>query len=99
IEACAGIGEALVSGAVVPHGFKLREGEIIEAKEGDHPILSDEQVRDLAAIGRCIGAHFGYPQDIEWCLLDAAFQIVQSRPITTLFPIPPRADGKRYVYL
>ena len=28
------------------------------------------------------------PQDIEWCLVDDGFPIVQSRPITTLFPIP-----------
>jgi len=99
IEACAGIGEALVAGAVVPERFKLRDGQIIEATGGDHPTLSDEQVRALSAIGQRIGTHFGCPQDIEWCLLDDGFQIVQSRPITTLFPIPPRNDNKRYVYL
>jgi len=99
IEACAGIGEALVAGAVVPERFKLRDGQIIEATAGDHSTLSDEQARALSAIGQRIGAHFGCPQDIEWCLLDDGFQIVQSRPITTLFPIPPRNDHKRYVYL
>jgi len=99
IEACAGIGEALVAGAVVPERFKLRDGQIIEATGGDHPTLSHEQARSLSVIGQRIGAHFGCPQDIEWCLLDDGFQIVQSRPITTLFPIPPRNDNKRYVYL
>jgi phosphoenolpyruvate synthase/pyruvate phosphate dikinase len=34
------------------------------------------------------------PQDIEWCLVDDEFQIVQSRPITTLFPIPATSDGE-----
>ena len=42
----------------------------------------------LALIGRRIEAHFGRPQDIEWCLAHDDFQIVQSRPITTLFPVP-----------
>src|SRR5262249_49547559 len=49
--------------------------------------------------GRRIEAHFGRPQDIEWCLVDDDFQIVQSRPITTLFPIPAAGDGGNHVYL
>src|SRR6185369_4305737 len=37
--------------------------------------------------------------DIEWCLVDDAFQIVQSRPITTLFPIPEAGDQENHVYV
>ena len=48
--------------------------------------LSDQQILQLAQIGRQIEAYFGCPQDIEWCLVDT-FYIVQSRPITTLYPI------------
>ena len=39
------------------------------------------------------------PQDIEWCLVDDDFQIVQSRPITTLFPIPEAGDEENHVYV
>lgn len=99
IEAGAGTGEALVSGTVVPEGFKLRVGQIVEASGHDQPILSDEQAHTLAEIGRRIESHFGCPQDIEWCLQDGRFQIVQSRPITTVFPIPPRDDDRHFVYL
>ena len=53
----------------------------------------------LAQLGRRIEAHFGRPQDIEWCLVDDGFQIVQSRPITTLFPIPAAGDGENHVYV
>jgi hypothetical protein len=53
----------------------------------------------LAQLGRRIEAHFGHPQDIEWCLVDDEFQIVQSRPITTLFPIPVAGDGENHVYV
>lgn len=99
IEAAAGTGEALVSGAVVPQGIKLRAGEIFARTGHGNTILSDGQARELSAIGRRIEKHFGAPQDIEWCLLDGVFSIVQSRPITTLFPIPPRQEGDRHVYL
>lgn len=60
------------------------------------PTLTDEQVVRLVRLGRRIEAHFGCPQDIEWCLADGEFQIVQSRSITTLFPVPDNsAEGKR----
>ncbi|MCE0765407.1 phosphoenolpyruvate synthase [Pseudonocardia kujensis] len=63
------------------------------------PALTDEQVLRLAELGRRIEAHFGCPQDIEWCLAGDDVRIVQSRPITTLFPVPPTADGGAHVYL
>jgi rifampicin phosphotransferase len=53
----------------------------------------------LARLGRQIEAHFGCPQDIEWCLADEDFYIVQSRPITTLFPIPAVSDAENHVYV
>jgi pyruvate,water dikinase len=53
----------------------------------------------LAQLGRRIEAHFGRPQDVEWCLVDDGFQIVQSRPITTLFPIPVTDDGGNHVFV
>ncbi|MFF2450288.1 phosphoenolpyruvate synthase [Neobacillus sp. NPDC058068] len=61
--------------------------------------LNDQQILQLARIGRQIEAHFGYPQDIEWCLVDDTFYIVQSRPITTLFPIPEANDQENHVYI
>ncbi|MFP5115262.1 phosphoenolpyruvate synthase [Bacillaceae bacterium C204] len=61
--------------------------------------LTDPQILQLARIGRQIEAHFGFPQDIEWCLVDDTFYIVQSRPITTLFPIPEANDQENHVYV
>ena len=65
----------------------------------DQPALTDAQVVHLARLGRRIEAHFGCPQDIEWCLVDDEFQFVQSRPITTLFPIPMTDDGGNHVFV
>ena len=50
-------------------------------------------------MGREIEAHFGSPQDIEWCLVDDTFYTVQSRPITTLYPIPEAKDQENHAYV
>ncbi len=71
----------------------------VEAERQDQPALTDAQVVRLARLGRRIDAHFGHPQDIEWCLVNGDFQIVQSRPITTLFPIPAAGDNENHVYI
>ena len=73
--------------------------EPIEPAQQDQPALPDAQVVRLAQLGRRIEAHFGCPQDIEWCLVDDDFHIVQSRPITTLFPIPLTDDGGNHVFV
>ena len=71
----------------------------IEPERQEQPALTDAQIVQLAQLGRRIEAHFGHPQDIEWCLVDDGFQIVQSRPITTLFPIPAAGDRENHVYV
>jgi phosphoenolpyruvate synthase/pyruvate phosphate dikinase len=73
--------------------------QAIDQHRQQQPALTDAQVVRLAALGRRIEAHFGRPQDIEWCLADEDFQIVQSRPITTLFPIPGSGDRENHVYV
>ncbi|WP_207122583.1 phosphoenolpyruvate synthase [Actinocatenispora comari] len=124
--------------AVKQHALRAAPGGGTEQRpvEPDlrrQPVLTDEQVLRLARLGRRIEAHFGRPQDIEWCLTDAPdptdgsgsvggadnsgsvggadgsgsvggaegeFQIVQSRPITTLYPVPAVADdGAYHVFL
>ena len=50
-------------------------------------------------MGRSIEAHFGNPQDIEWCFADNQIFIVQSRPITTLYPVPTIADDKIHLFV
>ncbi len=71
----------------------------IEPASQQRQVLADAQIVQLAELGRRIEAHFGQPQDIEWCLAGDGFQIVQSRPITTLFPIPETSDQGNHVYI
>ena len=73
--------------------------EAIAPAQQQRQALTDAQILQLAQIGRTIEAHFGAPQDIEWCLADEIFYIVQSRPITTLYPIPAASDRENHLYL
>ncbi|MGF7029283.1 pyruvate,water dikinase [Paenibacillus mucilaginosus] len=61
--------------------------------------LTEQQILQLARTGRQIEAYFGCPQDIEWCLAHDTFYMVQSRPITTLYPIPEANDEENHVYV
>ncbi|NOW05150.1 phosphoenolpyruvate synthase [Clostridium beijerinckii] len=83
--------------------YSLKDGGTekleIEPEIQNSQVLTDEQILKLTHMGRRIEEHFGCPQDIEWCLAHDTFYIVQSRPITTLYPIPEANDEKKHVYL
>jgi len=83
--------------------YSLKEGgtkqQEIETEKQTKQALTNAQILQLERMGRNIEAHFGNPQDIEWCLADDIFYIVQSRPITTLFPIPETNDKENHVYV
>lgn len=71
----------------------------VEPQRQTQPTLTEAQVVRLVRLGRRVEAHFGRPQDIEWCRVGDDFHIVQSRPITTLFPIPMTEDQDNHVYV
>ena len=83
--------------------YALKEGGTkahkIELTRQKRQTLTDKQILQLERIGRKIEEHFGSPQDIEWCLVNNTFYIVQSRPITTLYPIPETNDEENHVYI
>lgn len=83
--------------------YALEEGGTKEQQIGTDQqhmqTLTDAQILQLEQTGRRIEAHFGCPQDIEWCLYEGQFFIVQSRPITTLYPVPHVNDGKNHIYM
>jgi phosphohistidine swiveling domain-containing protein len=81
------------------------DGGIVQTESGagiGEACLSDAQIRELAQLGARVEAHYGAPQDIEWAI-DAAGKLwlTQSRPITTLYPLPANApdnDDELRVY-
>ena len=64
-------------------------------------VLDDAAVRELTALGLRIEAHYGAPQDIEWCIEAGRLYVVQARPITSLYPLPVPApeDEGLHVYM
>jgi pyruvate,water dikinase len=83
--------------------YALKDGgteeKAIEPERQNRQALADEQILQLERLGRKLEEHFGSPQDIEWCLADDSLHIVQSRPITTLYPIPEANDQGKHVYI
>jgi phosphohistidine swiveling domain-containing protein len=97
LDAARGLGDAVVSGAVDPDHFVVdtATGRILDRRSGDADALdtslTDAQVRALAALGDRIESAFGSPQDIEWAIdADGRPWLTQTRPITTLYPVPVR---------
>src|SRR5215831_12587470 len=75
---------------------------IEQATLSNKSCLTDEQVRAVAELGAKVEAHYGAPQDIEWAIDNSGYLwLTQSRPITTLFPLPataPSTDDELRVY-
>jgi phosphohistidine swiveling domain-containing protein len=67
--------------------------EQVELAAGeDRASLSEDQVLALAKLGERVEEHYGMPQDTEWAIDDdSGVWLLQSRPITTLFPLPANA--------
>ncbi|MFI9576156.1 rifamycin-inactivating phosphotransferase [Microbispora rosea] len=99
VEAVRGLGEALVSGLVSGDAYTVRDDQVVSRAAAGEPVLTDAHVVRLVRLGRRIEAHFGRPQDIEWCLAGDDFHIVQSRAITTLFPVPATDDQENHVFV
>ncbi len=96
VDAAPGLGEAVVSGSVDPDHLVVdtATGTVLQRAAGGSRelCLTDTEVRRLAAAGDRVEDAFGAPQDIEWAFDGAGtLWLTQSRPITTLFPIPVRA--------
>ncbi|MCR4394505.1 MAG: phosphoenolpyruvate synthase, partial [Dehalococcoidales bacterium] len=46
--------------------------------------ISDEEIIELAALGKRIEEHYNFPQDIEWAKENGRIFITQARPVTTI---------------
>ena len=77
-------------------GTEKREIPLSQQRE---QALADEGILELARMGRTIEEYFGRPQDIEWGYAGGRIYIVQSRPITTLYPLPDSPGALPGVYI
>jgi pyruvate,water dikinase len=85
VEAAFGLGEQVVSGHVTPdHYVTDRAGGVKRSILTHGGVLTEEELRALAELGRALEAHFGMPQDIEWAIEGGRISLLQSRPVTAL---------------
>jgi pyruvate,water dikinase len=90
VDAAPGLGTAVVDGDTVTDQYLLDPAGRAASEGG---CLDPGQLADLHAAGLRLQEHFGYPQDVEWAIdREGTLWLLQSRPITTLFPVPPRGD-------
>lgn len=62
--------------------------------------LPDLRIVELASTAGEAARLFGEPQDIEWAFADGQLFLLQSRPVTSLYPVPsnPFPDSELRVY-
>nr|BFE77548.1 hypothetical protein GCM10020093_001490 [Planobispora longispora] len=79
---------------MVPDHYLL-DHRVPAAPNGDG-CLNEEQLEELRKAGLRLQGLFGAPQDIEWAIdADGTLWLLQSRPVTTLFPAPPDTGDTR----
>jgi pyruvate,water dikinase len=65
----------------------------LSGDEAHQPVLSDDEVREIAGLGLRIEGHYGTPQDTEWAFdPDGNAWMLQSRPVTSAGGTP-MGDG------
>ncbi len=94
----ARVGEKAIAIRPLAEGGTVQEE--VPAALRQERALSDAQCAELVDIGRRIeAAAGGAPQDVEWCYERGTLHVVQARPITSLYPLPPApADGRLHAY-
>jgi pyruvate,water dikinase len=73
----------------------------LDEVRGSAPVLDDATIIRLVELGERIEELYQSPQDIEWCIANGQINIVQTRAITSLFPLlePACKDGKFHPHL
>jgi rifampicin phosphotransferase len=95
VDAVAGLGDVVVDGSVAADHYVLN-GRPDERTDG---CLTPAQLAQLREAGERVQKRAGSPQDIEFAFdRDGTLWLLQSRAITTLFPLPvsPRPGPRVY---
>ena len=98
VNASWGLGDALVSGEVVPDRWVVDKvtSTLTERQPGtkgnDRPgelCLDDEQLTRVVETVCAIESLYAEPVDVEWSFAAGTLHVLQARPITTYVPLPP----------
>ena len=103
VNASWGLGEALVSGEVVPDRWVVDKvtSATIERQPGtkgndrpDELCLDDEQIAQLVETVCAIESLYGEPVDVEWAFAAGTLHVLQARLVTSYVPLPPAMQTK-----
>ena len=67
--------------------------QTVNEQAAERQALPDAAILELARLGQQAAQHFGSPQDVEWSWAEGSLWLVQSRPVTSLFPLPDHHRG------
>ena len=82
------VSKALGAKALSVRGRQAGGTEIVHEAGQERQALPDTAILELARLGRQAADLYGVPQDIEWAWADERLYLLQSRPITSLYPLP-----------
>jgi rifampicin phosphotransferase len=86
------INERLMAEKTTAHVLNEHTGSLetlsISPEKVNAPALTDEQVRQVAALAQNVSQHFSRPQDLEFAFEKHQLYLLQSRPITSLVNMP-----------
>jgi pyruvate,water dikinase len=75
-------GPALVDGVGADEQWVLEPGGELVCRRGEG-VLSEAEVRAVAALAKEVAERFGAPQEIEWAFEDERLYLLQCRPLST----------------
>ena len=86
VEAAFGLGENVVYGRNTPDHYSLdRKGTLKRSRIVGKQVLEENELQQLAALGRRLEEMYGCPQDIEWAFdQDGDLFLLTVPPVTTI---------------
>ena len=84
------------------HTTRSRAGggvDLIEEDSSTKQALNDSEILQLAELGKSIQNEYRFPQDIEWAFANGRLYVLQSRAITSLYPIPEESNDPLFVWV
>ena len=86
VTAVPGLGDSLVGGQVGGESWRVKDGHASKApgRASTAQVLTNREVKAIAALARRVEAVFGVPQDIEWAIDGSTLWLLQARPMTAL---------------
>ena len=73
---------------VVTRSVRTGGVESVSEDTSQRQTLEESDLRQLMELGRQVQGAYGSPQDIEWSFAGGRLYLLQSRPVTSLFPVP-----------